>query len=1223
MNGRQHIIPIRRAYNRLVADETLEDYALRFTAKKARRWSPFAVAQTALGSISFLALEAIGGTLVLAVGFPNTLAAVLLVGALIFATAAPIAVYAARHGVDMDLLTRGAGFGYLGSTVTSLIYASFTFLFLAIEAAIMALALQLCFGLPLWLGYILCAGIVIPLVVYGIRLISRFQIWTQPVWIALNLLPLGFIAASPDAPASLATLAAFPGLGDGAAVGFDPLRFGLATSVLLALLAQVGEQVDFLRFVPPARGPRDGAWWTAVLAGGAGWIVPGLLKILLGAFLAVLALGHGIPAPQAAEPTRMYAVAFGYVTPSREGALLLMAGFVALSQIKINLTNAYAGSIAWSNFFSRLTHSHPGRVVWLVFNVAIALMLMELGIDKTIESTLPLYAVVVSAWVGALASDLSVNKPLGLSPPGIEFKRAHLYAVNPVGTGAMALGLALGWLAYAGAFGSLASAFAPLLALAAAFAAAPLIAWGTGGRFYIARQPEPVAGEIVCRVCELPFEGEDMAHCPAYDGPICSLCCSLDARCGDLCKPHGRLDAQAQASLGRFVPAPLAAWIGAPLGRYLALMLCLVGVIGLILGIVHAGASSGHPEHRETLRAALTSVFFILVLILGIVAWLFVLAQESRRVAQAETERQTALYQAEIAAHKITDAKLQEAKETAEAANLAKSRYVVGISHELRTPLNAVLGYAQLLEVDPEIPAPRRRGLQVIRRSAQHLSGLIDGLLDISRMEAGRLQVHRNEIRLSDFLDQIVDMVRLQAEAAGLRFRFTRPETLPAVVATDEKRLRQILLNLLSNAIKFTPSGEIGLDVTYRSQVTVFTIRDTGLGIRPDDLQRIFEPFERGSIPAARSQPGTGLGLTIAGLLAQVMGGEITVESEVGRGTRFRVRLMLSSVNRPAPAPTAPAVPAPSAPPRRYAGRQRRVLVVDDDPAHRTLMRDILEPLGIAVAEATDGPACLALLDTAAAPDLVLLDIAMPGLSGWTVAERLRARTPGMRIAMMSANVHEISPTRGIDARHDAIIAKPFDLRDFLDQVTRLLGLDWVEGMPPVASAAGAEPNVAPVPSPRISGLPEIRTLPAQIGQARSGWGGVRGGGGSEGTATLHPAPAPPPTSFPQGGGETPPPVAVEASDRGESLKATDCPALPVLNELLRLGRIGHVRAIEARLAEIARTEPAAAAFAERLQGLVAAFDLPTYMRILQEAARDAAEDVAPPKKAVWEASDA
>ena len=268
-------------------------------------------------------------------------------------------------------------------------------------------------------------------------------------------------------------------------------------------------------------------------------------------------------------------------------------------------------------------------------------------------------------------------------------------------------------------------------------AGAPAIALATGGRYYLARTPRTDwqgATEITCRVCEHPFEPEDMAQCPAYAGPICSLCCSLDARCGDLCKPHGRLEAQAQSVLARVAPARTAAWIGAPLGRYLALMLTLVVAIGLILGIVHAGASAEHPEHRAVLGAALTSVFLILIVILGIVAWLFVLAQESRRVALEETARQTGLYQAEIEAHKVTDAKLQEAKETAEAANLAKSRYVVGISHELRTPLNAVLGYAQLLEGDPAIPAPRQNGIRVIRRSAQHLSGLIDGLLDISRM---------------------------------------------------------------------------------------------------------------------------------------------------------------------------------------------------------------------------------------------------------------------------------------------------------------------------------------------------------------------------------------------------------------------------------------------------------------------------------------------------------
>lgn len=1105
MTEHQRILPIRRDYNRLVADETLEDYALRFTAKKARRWSGFRVAQTALGSLSFLALEAIGGTLVLTVGFTNTLAALLVVSAIIFATATPISLYAARYGVDIDLLTRGAGFGYIGSTVTSLIYASFTFLFLAIEAAIMALALELCFGLPPSLGYLVSALAVIPLVVYGFAMISRFQLWTQPVWIVLNLVPLACIAWAGDAP--VAAWLAHPGA-DGLG-GFDWPRFGLASGILLALLAQVGEQVDFLRFVPARTPERAGRWWAAVLGAGGGWILPGMLKILLGSFLAVLAIAHGVPAERAAEPTQMYAVAFGYVVPSGMGAVALMTLFVVVSQLKINVTNAYAGSIAWSNFFSRLTHSHPGRVVWLVFNVAIALLLMELGIDKTIVSTLSLYAVVVSAWVGALAADLAINKPFGLSPPGIEFKRAHLYAVNPVGTGAMALAILTGFVAHAGWLGTQAVPFAPLLALVVAVAGAPAIALATGGRYYLARTPRTDwqgATEITCRVCEHPFEPEDMAQCPAYAGPICSLCCSLDARCGDLCKPHGRLEAQAQSVLARVAPARTAAWIGAPLGRYLALMLTLVAAIGLILGIVHAGASAEHPEHRAVLGAALTSVFLILIVILGIVAWLFVLAQESRRVALEETARQTGLYQAEIEAHKVTDAKLQQAKEVAEAANLAKSRYVVGISHELRTPLNAVLGYAQLLEGDPAIPAPRQNGIRVIRRSAQHLSGLIDGLLDISRMEAGRLQIHRNEVRLADFLDQIVDMIRLQAQGAALAFRFTRPETLPAVVATDEKRLRQILLNLLSNAIKFTPAGTVTLDLTYRSQIAVFTISDTGLGIRPDDLERIFEPFERGSMAAARSTPGTGLGLTIAHLLAQVMGGEITVASEVGRGTRFRLRLMLASVARPKPVLAAQA----SAPPRVYAGARRTILVADDDAAHRGLMRDILEPLGLVVWEAGDGPACLALAETQP-PDLFLLDIAMPGMSGWGLAKALREAGHTARIAMMSANVHEISPVRGDDAPHDAIIAKPFDLRDFLECVTGLLGLDWTAGD----------------------------------------------------------APAPPP------------PEAAAPDPRPEHLA-----------DLLRLVRIGHVRGIEAKLAEMDSGPAAPTAFIAQMRGLTAAFDL-------------------------------
>jgi hypothetical protein len=167
MTAQQRIVRVRRNYNQWVANQTLEDYALRFTAKKARRWSSFSVANTAIGAVSFLALEAIGGSITVNYGFLNATSAILVVGALIFLTSIPIAYYASTYGVDIDLLTRGAGFGYIGSTVTSLIYASFTFLFFAIEAAIMSLALEMCFGVPLFAGYVLSSLIVIPLVTHG------------------------------------------------------------------------------------------------------------------------------------------------------------------------------------------------------------------------------------------------------------------------------------------------------------------------------------------------------------------------------------------------------------------------------------------------------------------------------------------------------------------------------------------------------------------------------------------------------------------------------------------------------------------------------------------------------------------------------------------------------------------------------------------------------------------------------------------------------------------------------------------------------------------------------------------------------------------------------------------------------------------------------------------------------------------------------------------------
>src|SRR5690606_36926558 len=217
--------------------------------------------------------------------------------------------------------------------------------------------------------------------------------------------------------------------------------------------------------------------------------VVGGLKIAAGSFLAVLALHYGLTPADAADPTHMYIVAFNHLHLNPTASLALAGIFVILCQLKINVTNAYAGSIAWSNFFSRLTHSHPGRVVWLVFNVLIALLLMEIGIYLVFEDILGTYALVAVAWVGALVGGLVVTNPLGTSPRHVESRRAHLCETHPVGVGAMLLASRTGMLGSGGLFGQLAQALAPFIALLAAFLAAPAIALLTRGRYYIARQP--------------------------------------------------------------------------------------------------------------------------------------------------------------------------------------------------------------------------------------------------------------------------------------------------------------------------------------------------------------------------------------------------------------------------------------------------------------------------------------------------------------------------------------------------------------------------------------------------------------------------------------------------------------------------------------------------------------------------------------------------------------
>jgi signal transduction histidine kinase/CheY-like chemotaxis protein/purine-cytosine permease-like protein len=1069
----QRVVKVRRDYNAWVASETLEDYALRFTPRAFRKWSEWRVAHTALGgAASFLVLEAVGATLLLQFGWVNALWAILATGLIIFAAGLPISLYAARHGLDMDLLTRGAGFGYIGSTITSLIYASFTFIFFALEAAIMAYALELVFDIPPAWGYLICALVVIPMVTHGVTVISRFQVWTQPLWIVLLVMPYVFVFQAH--PTLAQDVQRYAGL-DGSGGAFNPLLFGAALTVGIALITQMGEQVDYLRFMPEKTAQNRWRWWAGVLVGGPGWVVPGVLKMLGGALLAYLALTLAVPSDRAVDPNQMYFAAYETVFSSYGWALAATALLVVVSQLKINVTNAYAGSLAWSNFFARVTHSHPGRVVWVVFNTAIALMLMELEVFQAIGSVLGLYSNIAISWIMAVVADLVVNKPLGLSPKGVEFKRAHLYDINPVGVGAMALASAASMLAWLGVFGAMAEAFSAVIAMVVAFTAAPLIAWGTKGRYYIARQGEAAyLGSKLqrrCVICERNYEGDDMAQCPAYGGPICSLCCSLDARCHDLCKPEaarGRL--QFEAMMRRLVPRAWWPQLDTGLGRYLLLMAGVAPALAALLWMLYAAeARALDVDAALALQAAFVKAYCTLLLLAAVIGWWLVLAQASRRVAQEESNRQTELLTREIESHRRTDEELQRAKKTADAANQAKTRYISSISHELRTPLNSILGYAQLLDEDPTLPPQRKHSVGVIRRGGEHLLSLIEGTLDIARIESGKLTLNPKPMRLRESLSQIVNLFELQALAKGLAFEHDVAGA-PEHVRADERRLTQILINVLGNAVKFTARGRVSFRASHVREMAVFEIEDTGPGIAAEDLERIFEPFARGQDGGSEGAPsGSGLGLTIAKMLTDLMGGEMTVSSRTGEGTLFRIRLFLPELQGARIAP-------PAAARAGYAGERRRLLVVDNEEVDRTLLARRLQALGFEVLEAGSGTAALGLLKEQPV-DAIFMDLAMPGIDGWQTIRALRAQgLSNAPVAIVSANAFDKGADNDVGIRAADFITKPVRLDELLDWLGTQLQLQWLTTPPPppepVLPADGPRP-----PREALQRLSEVASL--------------------------------------------------------------------------------------------------------------------------------------------------
>lgn len=1035
MQPDQKILPTRRRYNKLVANEMMEDFALRFTAKRARKWSSNRIAITALGFISFLVLEAIGGAITLNFGFINAAWAILAVSIVIFFTGLPISYYAAKYGVDIDLLSRGAGFGYIGSTIASLVYASFTFIFFALEAAIMSMALQMLLGIPLPVAYVISALVVLPLVTHGISYISRFQVWTQPFWLVLQLLPLFYVFNHPDS--NFNEWINFNGLAGESANSFNLILFGTASAVLLSLVAQIGEQVDFLRFLPEQTTETKWRWWGALIAGGPAWVVFGALKLLLGSFLAYFAIQQGVPFEQADDPAHMYSLAFSYVFDSPAFAILIACAFVIVSQVKINVANAYAGSLAWSNFFSRLTHNHPGRVVWMLFNVVIALLLMELGIYQTLESMLSVYSVVVLAWLSSVVADLVINKPLGLSPKHIEFKRSHLYDINPVGVGSMLIATLAGFSAHAGLYGETVKALASFLACFLPFITVPLIGGLTQGRFYLLReQNEDLPDVCKCHICENSFEKEDMTFCPAYQKIICSLCCSLDVRCGDQCRKQGIIANQAHYFFKRFFTTNLLHVMTTQMSQFV--------FVTLSLGLISAGVlfltylqMPLEGEAKEVVATTLFKIYFLLLIIIGIVSWLFVLARSGNKLALNELRSQAQVLATEIGAHKQTSDALQNAKEIAESANQAKSRYMTGLSHELRTPLNVLLGYVQLLSQDESIPSRHRKTLGIARRNGEHLADLIENLLELSKIEAGRLTLHRDECNLKATLQQLADMFHAQAKMKGLDFHYLPSDNLPNYVVTDKQRLRQVLINLISNAIKYTSKGSVTFKVTYRNEVAHFSVIDTGEGISKENRETIFQPFEQIRTSHTQVIGGTGLGLTISLSLTELMGGEISLDSRLGIGSTFDVKLMLPKIHQDSYSPEQTDLKVVG-----YLGERKTILIVDDDINQHELLSALLTPLGFIVKLALIAEEGYEQLSTNEI-DLAIIDVRMPSIDGWQMVKEMRENDHFLPVLMVSANARDPESALAEKGLHNGYITKPMNLKTLLATIGQLLGLQW------------------------------------------------------------------------------------------------------------------------------------------------------------------------------------
>ena len=424
---------------------------------------------------------------------------------------------------------------------------------------------------------------------------------------------------------------------------------------------------------------------------------------------------------------------------------------------------------------------------------------------------------------------------------------------------------------------------------------------------------------------------------------------------------------------------------------------------------------------------------------------------------------------------------LVHARDAAESANRAKSAFLANMSHELRTPLNAILGYSQIMAKHADLPTRTREQVQVVRQSGEHLLSLINEVLDLAKVEAGKLTLAPSDFSLEQLVRDAAAAFRPRLAEKKLAFRQTCLPGLPGVVHADVNRLRQVLFNLLGNAVKFTRAGIVSLEVGPTGGGWVrFEVGDTGVGIAADQLQAIFDAFHQTGEHTLATQ-GTGLGLAISQRLVQQMGGEIQVESTPGQGSRFWFELPLEPGKSLAVVPSGAEAEAHGLATTGYAGASRRLLVVDDQPENRRVLRDLLQPLGFELEEATDGAGCLAAC-ARVWPDAVLLDLRLDGrLDGFAVARTLRTRAEGkpLGIIAVSASVFEDARQQAVASGCDDFLPKPFAEAQLLAVLGRVLGLRWTHKEKP-ATLPDADADFATHPRPPAAEVAVLLELAAQ-----------------------------------------------------------------------------------------------------------------------------------------------